>query len=496
MAKLEGLAFLKANEIKKKRCDLDHPFAFISYAHDEHDTEIVRNVFQKLFDKGYNLWIDTANIPKDENDWSEAATDALAHRDETENRTCKLVLFFRSEESVIRKPILDELTLISDMGIRPIVTIDIWHDNKTNAGEYYEKNVKITQGKKLHTLVNIYKIVNKNNSAIRLQDLDSNNIDALCEQIKDELEENGVNGVMPNKSLTKEKNSQTSKEPTAQAQPEQQASIPSAPDTLPQPTNDIRPVRLSVLKDNTQSSGGDNSASAAAVSVSRERQDTLKLDQMIQLKIISAGDEVYVRKRPDSTATITASGMINYNGSEYSLNNYVPQVLGPGSRSAYQFVVHKKSGKTLDQLRKEYDPSDSSQSAILLNAPVLPAADAVYTENRTDFSEPSSDAEYKLVTTNSVCAVVKITDGSYTLLKGSVLKRDCAPSIPSKARKIREESSRLNSDGNRVVFEDVITDSPSSIASAITGCSTNGVQALEKARSISVDELDKYLRII
>ena len=52
-----GLQFLKKNAIKDKPCRLEAPFAFISYAHDEHDAQIVRNVFLKLYERGYNLWI-------------------------------------------------------------------------------------------------------------------------------------------------------------------------------------------------------------------------------------------------------------------------------------------------------------------------------------------------------------------------------------------------------------------------------------------------------
>ena len=66
--RLSGLEFLKKNEIKDKTCDMNRPFAFISYSHDEHDTQIVLNVFHALYNRGYNLWIDIANMPHDEHE--------------------------------------------------------------------------------------------------------------------------------------------------------------------------------------------------------------------------------------------------------------------------------------------------------------------------------------------------------------------------------------------------------------------------------------------
>ena len=74
---LIGLEFLQKNEIINKRCDMDAPFAFISYSHDAYDSQIVMNVFKALYDQGINAWIDTANMPYGEEDWKVSATKAL-----------------------------------------------------------------------------------------------------------------------------------------------------------------------------------------------------------------------------------------------------------------------------------------------------------------------------------------------------------------------------------------------------------------------------------
>ena len=56
---LEGLEYLKANkkQVEKMTCDTGKPYAFISYSHDNHDSAIVHTVFKKLYERGYNLWI-------------------------------------------------------------------------------------------------------------------------------------------------------------------------------------------------------------------------------------------------------------------------------------------------------------------------------------------------------------------------------------------------------------------------------------------------------
>ena len=188
MGKLEGLQFLKHNAIEEKACDLKRPFAFISYAHDEEDTSIVINVFQRLYDRGYNLWIDTANIPKNENSWKDAAQEALMN----EEKTCKLALFFRSEESLIRKPILDELEMIKILKhIDRIITIDIWHEDGMTAKKYGQQLISRLKKKELKIYKDICEYVDPDNSAYRGQDV-NHNLEILVNELAKELEKDGV----------------------------------------------------------------------------------------------------------------------------------------------------------------------------------------------------------------------------------------------------------------------------------------------------------------
>ncbi|MGN0676899.1 MAG: toll/interleukin-1 receptor domain-containing protein, partial [Ruminococcus sp.] len=191
MSELQGIEFLKENIIEGKSCDLSKPFVFISYAHDEYDTKVVRNVFDRLYSKGYNLWIDTANIPKNENSWTTAAEEALMNEEET----CKLALFFRSEESLIRKPIFEELQMIKALEhINRIVVIDIWHDDGMTAEEYGIQLIKQKKRKELNIYRKICEKVDVDSSVIRIQDVNSS-LDELIKKIGSELKKDGVEPV-------------------------------------------------------------------------------------------------------------------------------------------------------------------------------------------------------------------------------------------------------------------------------------------------------------
>jgi len=183
---LMGLEFLKKHELENCGCDLEKNFAFISYAHDEIDTRIVRSVFKKLYDKGWNLWIDTANIPRDQNAWSKAAKKALVHY-----KTCKIALFFRSEESLIREPIRKELELIDNAEhINRTVTIDIFQ--KYKSATEYKVYLQNADAVKFDICDEICDIVDTENSAIRLNKDAENDINILVDEIIRELEEEDV----------------------------------------------------------------------------------------------------------------------------------------------------------------------------------------------------------------------------------------------------------------------------------------------------------------
>lgn len=193
---LMGLEYLKKKEIKNMKCDMNKPFAFISYSHDEYDSQIVMNVFKKLMERGHNLWIDIANMPADEHTWKKAAIDALT------NKNCKFAFFFRSESSMIKKTIENELETIKILDhIKSIVVVDIWHEDNIDAGSYYKKVMNSGMSENINVCYSICGYVSPECKAIRLARDAGNDISKLIEEMEEELKNientvtnsNGVN---------------------------------------------------------------------------------------------------------------------------------------------------------------------------------------------------------------------------------------------------------------------------------------------------------------
>lgn len=186
--RLSGLDFLKKNEIKNKTCVMDRPFAFISYSHDEHDTQIVRNVFHTLYNRGYNLWIDTANMPHDENAWTRSALNALR------NLNCTFAFFFRSESSMSKSTIAKELETIKRLRhVGDIVTVDIWHEENNTAESVYEELLNDVEDlASFDACERICNIVSIANSAIRLMADAQNDISRLADAMEEELQRRNV----------------------------------------------------------------------------------------------------------------------------------------------------------------------------------------------------------------------------------------------------------------------------------------------------------------
>lgn len=196
---IKGLEYLKKNQIKNKICKMDKPFAFISYSHNERDSQIVMNVFKKLFERNVNLWIDVANIPNNENAWDYEAIKAL------KNYNCKFAFFFRSEESLQSENILDEIEYIKKIKhIGDIVTIDIWRDEDNNADKYLYYILNNAEVNEIKIIKSFYKYVRKDCSAIRLSNDLDNDADQLANDMFEKAEYYGI--INENNSSKKEIN--------------------------------------------------------------------------------------------------------------------------------------------------------------------------------------------------------------------------------------------------------------------------------------------------
>lgn len=185
---LVGLEFLRKNEIKNKTCDPARPYAFISYSHDEHDAQIVMNVFKALYNRGYNLWIDTANMPHTEEEWTFSAIKAL------KNHNCRFAFFFRSESSMAKSTIAKELETIKKLHhVGDIVTVDIWSRANNTAEHVYEDILNNAENDEaLFSCIQICKIVKIANSAIRLAADAGNDISKLVKAMEEELRDRNV----------------------------------------------------------------------------------------------------------------------------------------------------------------------------------------------------------------------------------------------------------------------------------------------------------------
>lgn len=82
-----------------KKCDVERPFAFISYS--SSDKEIVSSDVAALRDLGVNIWIDEEMRVGRE--WQDEAFNAM------EDPNCKLVIFYISEASLTSENVLEEL---------------------------------------------------------------------------------------------------------------------------------------------------------------------------------------------------------------------------------------------------------------------------------------------------------------------------------------------------------------------------------------------------
>lgn len=82
-------------------CDVESPYVFVSYC--SKDKEIVWDDVVELQQRGYNLWIDEANLDKTKNSWEEDALKAI------DSSNCILLVFYVSHNSLTSKDCLNEI---------------------------------------------------------------------------------------------------------------------------------------------------------------------------------------------------------------------------------------------------------------------------------------------------------------------------------------------------------------------------------------------------
>ena len=78
-----------------------------------------------------------------------------------------------------------------------------------------------------------------------------------------------------------------------------------------------------------------------------------KIRDMLQWKVVSPGD-ILVAKDTSSEAILLENGHVTYDGEEMSMQVWLRKIYGWKSVETYKFTIHRNTGKTLSQIRKEY----------------------------------------------------------------------------------------------------------------------------------------------
>lgn len=84
-----------------------------------------------------------------------------------------------------------------------------------------------------------------------------------------------------------------------------------------------------------------------------KRRSLPRIDVMLDWGVVKAGD-IIVAKGRDNEAQLLENGNVLVNAEKMSLLSWLRSVFGWSNIATYEFSVHKESGKTLSQIRKEY----------------------------------------------------------------------------------------------------------------------------------------------
>jgi hypothetical protein len=83
------------------------------------------------------------------------------------------------------------------------------------------------------------------------------------------------------------------------------------------------------------------------------RRSLPKIDLMLEWGVVKPGDTI-VAKGKDNEGSLLSNGNVMVNGEEKSMQAWLKEIYGWSSVQTYVFAVHKESGKTLSQIRKDY----------------------------------------------------------------------------------------------------------------------------------------------
>jgi len=84
-----------------------------------------------------------------------------------------------------------------------------------------------------------------------------------------------------------------------------------------------------------------------------KRRSLPKIDAMLEWGVVKEGD-IIVAKNKEDEATLLSNGHVSVDGEEKSIQSWLKEIFGWSSVQTYAFTVHKETGKTLSEIRKEY----------------------------------------------------------------------------------------------------------------------------------------------
>lgn len=318
-------------KIETMRCDPYERYAFISYSHDNHDALIVYRIFKRLYEMGYNLWIDTANLPYNAENWTKAAIGALRKKE------CKLALFFRSESSMLKDTIERELETIKliDHIDSPIV-IDIWEDENNSAAAYQKKIANGEDDGQYETFMKICDVVKPGCNAFRFAADYHNDIDNIAKALAMSLDRGGIycNKSRSNPANNAEKvvveKSQIEKPQAAKPDTSETKQEVSAPVNRPTKKKSPSEYRYTIFsKEHYAGSGGQGQLMFDAFEVLTERypqkvEALTELSSVIQAEKVDGNDNppVYFRTKK----RFTVAGKDYYVGTSFSLGDKLTQI--------------------------------------------------------------------------------------------------------------------------------------------------------------------------
>lgn len=494
---LTGLDFLEKNEIKGEKCNERKPFAFLSYSHDAFDSQIVMNVFKKLRDKKYNLWIDVANIPRSANAWTTAARKALQSKE-----YCKCVLFFRSEHSMVSENVKKELELIhmldhlkTEKIYDNIIVIDIWDDAKYKCAKDVLSDLANNGSEEdFENCSAICSIVNTESNSIRLEYEGENDIDIVVKEIIDDIEGYGI---VPDAD---KKN--TSADDTSVQKPKAEVSH-NGENTEENDRLNVNPLGggLSGKHKHKLATGEDEKSSGPAAPSSH------------------LTEEYYLQDGNNANAVIRFDGTDYFIMKNSKISDKLKDCVKKIRDSKSRYITEYKNGiklvneefkggiSTLCKFASGYSTDGNTKKKIskeealkILRENVSEAGTTPAPPTTTTVSNPpappvtpTGETTYYSITRGGVNAVIRKDSNGYTLLKNSKIKEKYNNSIREPSKSFFDEKSVLTEKG-RFTTEDFSRDRSSALAGVVFGGSENGNAMIQTAKVIFKEEALKILR--